>query len=404
MNGPGAEATLSYALLVLFYAGSAYGWFRRTGSLFHPTVVHSLSWLLPIAWHWAYSDEFAPISASLALLLASASVAFFVPFAPPGPAPALSPRPVSLPRLSGTTTAALVGVFLLPLVSLVLAIQLVGSVSDMALVTLRESFVGEAHAPSIGIGIIFPVVMGAAFYVWNGAASRPLKILAGVSAVVMAVLSTSKIYFFILLSLMLVRAIEEPPGVVVKRLVKAAVLGLAAFMLLHLALGKFIGAESVVTTGDMLRAAMLTLAIYFGGSISTLDMELSFRNQLPDGYLYLDFPWLAKAIGTPMATDEKILPFVFIPELGANVFSGYAPVLHEFGFLGVVLFMLLLGILYSALYEGSTDPGGRFLYGFALFPLVFLFHNEFFLMSANMWIGFVFVSWALSWKLAADRA
>jgi oligosaccharide repeat unit polymerase len=401
MNGTDSQATLAYAFLLLFYAGSAHAWFRRTGSLFHPAVVHALGWLVPIAWHWVYSDEFTPISGSLAVLLVAASVAFFVPLLHDAPSPAPLARPP--PRFVPTRieTAALIGVFLLPLVSLVLAVRLVGSVADLALVTLRESFVGESRPPSIGIGIIFPVVAGAAFLVWNASTNRLLKILAAVSVVAMAVLTTSKIYFFILLSLMLVPAIDEPPVVVVRRLAKAGALGLAAFMLLHLALGKFIGVESVVTPGDMVQSALLTLAIYFGGSISALDLELSLRNHIPDGYLYLDFPSVARALGRSVTTDEKILPFVFIPELGANVFTGYAPVLHEFGLLGVVLFMLLLGALYDALYEGRHLPGGRFLYGFALFPLVFLFHNEFFLMSVNMWIGFACVAWALSRVLRA---
>ena len=85
-----------------------------------------------------------------------------------------------------------------------------------------------------------------------------------------------------------------------------------------------------------------------------------------------------------------------------NVFTGYAPVLHEFGWAGLALFMVGLGLAYYVLYGYRARPSGRFLYAFSLFPLAFLFFADFFVMASFIWIGFLFSSALLSRVLEVD--
>ena len=241
-------------MLVLAYAGSAYGWYRRMNSLVHPAVVHSLSWLVPIFWLWLFSDDLSPISSRLAILLLGASAAFFQPFVWL-PRCEIEARPLRarLPWTRGVTVA-LCATFLLPLTSAMLAYRGLGQQGGLSLAGLRESLTGEAQAPSIGVGYFFPLVVGAMFFAQQACPYRWLRIMSVVSAGMMALLTTSKIYFLITLFVLAVPSRKVSTTVVLRRLASGGVVGLAIFAALHLALGKIIGFDDSFTVGDTARA------------------------------------------------------------------------------------------------------------------------------------------------------
>lgn len=231
-----------------------------------------------------------------------------------------------------------------------------------------------------GIGYVYPLGVSA----WFLARIRNdvyIKYIFGVLIFVLSLMTTSKI--FVLMYFMFL----VPVGYSISRpkflhVVAIALTSLLVFSLMHIALEKLINPEQ-----GILYSLYTTFSTYLLGGLAGFQMYESGYAYFPSNVVWKpvgDFvPWL---IDVP---SSAILPWIDVGYWYTNTYTAFAYWLDGFGLVGFIGFVFALGFFGKQLSD-SKHVFGLLLERVFLFSLLIVYHQDFFLSSIKVWIGFVF--------------
>lgn len=252
-----------------------------------------------------------------------------------------------------------------------------------AAIDFRKLIVGDdgAEKLALGIGISFPLACACWTYSRANEMTWQARLWAGVSGL-LAFMSTSKV-FIVLFILYLAPWHRDSPVRPVTVLYITAV-ALACFSALHIVLDKIIWVDDE----SLVESLFLTLSTYILSGIAGLQLVLDGKIALPENVLWISISDITPGlISTP---DSAILPWSEIGKWFGNVYSAFAYWLEGLGSGGPEIMASILGIIYGITFSKNQTKsiGMRFFRAFSLFPLLLIYHQEFFFASIKMWIAF----------------
>jgi hypothetical protein len=360
-------------IVLLTYAAAADRPFRDS-----PERLFALWWGILLGGYVLFAEDFVPLTVAFQLYL----LAFFASFAvtvrlwargTPAPVPA---REVAVdPRL---VWAAIV----VALVPFLLAGRVLNSASD--LMDFRMLLIGdEVHErQSIGIGFAFPIACGG-WYVARYGKHRLLAWLGGLAVFGLSVLSTSKI--FLVLFLLFLIPWWDLKARMARWVVGLAMLGLGVFFGSQVLLEKF---SSSPDDSGLAFALGNTLRVYLFGGVAAFQQVLTGAADFPQGAMWKPIGDVAPGLVT--VPESSILPWTEVGTWQTNVYSAFGYWFDALGFPSAAIMGVALGALYgSAFRDSSPSMPAAFYRTFLLFPLLFTFHQDFFLPSLAMHVGFL---------------
>jgi len=346
--------------------------------------IFAVEWIFLLSIYLMYQKEFVPLSNHFSFVF----LMFFVPFVLADYYWSKTIHYIPEIRFPAVISANLF--FMLAcaaaVLSVGLAVHAVRSIGVASFAGFRELFVGsdEIGPVSIGTGVSFPLVCGA-WYLSRVMEKRYVSLLFGFLAIILAILTTSKVFLFIALIYAVPLASNGKPTMTAKTFINIAVAALVTFALLHLFLGKIAG---IPGQQGILEGLMVTLRVYLLGAIAGLQHVLDGTFIYPHNQMWIFvanlFPDFVEAPKT------IILPWSSIGIWETNVYSAFASWYEAVGVLGLAVIGFLLGSFYAWLFRSCSTL--LFLRIFSLFPLLFMFHQDFFFESVRIWIGFSFVA------------
>jgi hypothetical protein len=343
-------------------------------------------WVILLTLYLIFESEFVPLSTESVLYITVFFVCFFLAYEV-GLTIRLPPvAPPFVVRGSYIMLFALVA----GSVSIALGVHhalTLGITSAMEYRYLYDAELAGAPAISNRIGISFPLACAA----WMLARSNNQRALSGMFAVlalVLAVLSTSKI--FILLWLLYSVPHIGMQGPRTRTILITAGVGLAAFAFMHLVLGKVLGDVS----DGIIEGLLLTLKTYLLGGLAGMQLVVSGEAVFPENAMWKALGDLLP--GSIRVPESAILPWIQTGVWHGNAYSAFSYWVDAFGWLSSIGIGLVLGTAYGAVQSASSSLAMSYFRTFAIFPLLFLFHQDFFVPSVFMWIAFT-LSTVLLW-------
>jgi hypothetical protein len=259
---------------------------------------------------------------------------------------------------------------------------------------LRASLGSGADAPSTGIAVSFPMT-STAWLLARLTGDRKVAILFACLTFTLAVATTSKV--FILIGLVQLLQLERNWSVrdMIRVGLAVGVVGLAAFVILHLALGK-------VVQGDASLAVLLsrTLLTYVLSGIAGLNVLFQQDAVFPGNSMWItvarSLPW------TVDVPDSAILPWVRLGDWNGNVYTAFAYWLDGWGTAGFTAWAAVLGIMVRTL-RNRTDIASQTCFRLLVFSVFMAFHQDFLLPSIYLWVAFaVAAAIAMQVRLGSD--
>jgi oligosaccharide repeat unit polymerase len=276
--------------------------------------------------------------------------------------------------------------YLASILSFILLINSGDKFTDLMSLRTLVTPEGSEERLSIGVGFSLPLTLTA----WILARSKDKKresYLLGIISFFLAVITTSKIFIMICL------LFSIPINIKIKRIsfekiFKIGIISVFGFALLHIALGKFVESDE-----GLIDSAYKTLISYMLSGIAGFSLYINNEAQFPVNAIW-------KPIGDIFPTlidvpESNILPWIQIGDWYGNVYTGLAYWIDGFGYLGMILFIGIIGLTSKIIYSTSSVtmiPIQRlFLFGILITP-----HQDSFLSSIKIWIGFLICSIILS--------
>jgi hypothetical protein len=146
-------------------------------------------------------------------------------------------------------------------------------------------------------------------------------------------------------------------------------------------LGKLLTSDE----GFFLKSLWLTLATYLMSGLAGLALFVQGKTEFPHNAIWKQLSnFLPGVIRVP---DSSILPWVAIGDWFGNVYSGLAYWLDAFGVLGTLIYIAILSALARQIFS-RVGLSWIFLQRLFFFSIMMSFHQDFFLASAQVWIGF----------------
>lgn len=344
-----------------------------------PTIIISLQWLILIAaYHATSMASHQPINLIFYLILL-----IFVTFMAIGEltgraAPKLQPLNI---KIINKEITYMIGALLFT-ISLAIAYSTISKNTFTSALEFRDSLFytsnGEDRA-SFGVGLAFPIA-AAAYLIAKSEGDRKTKYTFMAAMIILAVLSTSKMYLFLFIFFLM----PETKKLRIKHTIIAVSALTLMFAASHIVLQKF----SSDPGEGLIQALLKTLEVYLLSGIAAFQKVLEGTAYLPElRSLYGLNQILPLDIhGVP---DSNILEFTTI-ESGwqTNVYTAMGVWWNDFGYTGVAIISTFIGFAYQKIWEGRSLQS-KYLTAFSLFPLLFTFFDDYFLMSLKMWVAFI---------------
>jgi oligosaccharide repeat unit polymerase len=238
----------------------------------------------------------------------------------------------------------------------------------------------EQSVPTFGVGVSFPLTMGALFLAKARREAWTARLFALVGAL-LALLTTSKI-FLLLFVLFLLPVSIDWRNLKYRPLVKYAVAALALVVGLHVVLGKVVDLGEV----SLGRALALTLGSYVSSGLAGLELYVDGVAEFPENALWQQLGSVLP--GVIRVPDSPILPWVQVGNWNTNTYTAFSYWIDGLGLLGAVGFAFLVGWIGGRLLR-LESLGGRFVTRFYVFGVLFLFHQDFFLSAFVMWFAYL---------------
>lgn len=368
---------------------------------FHPGIVHGALWLAISMGYLFFQPELNSISMRAIFALALGIVAFSVGIA----------YGARFSILKGQSPAAIGYTLLIPLPAIIVIISLIGLVMVVfqAIEYVRpyaNSFtrpngtivlIGDQYSwysilrwelilnrkGSLGIGsyVLNFCFAGAAYLILYSRRVRlthwlwPTLALASAFALV----STGRTFMLLLACIILGAAMPKNSHVKYMVAATAISLGVVAFFLLPWLQGRFILAD---------RAFVATALSYFLMPMAAFDYLVTAELPATWGGLTFRTPLaVLRALGASVTVPELIQPFVKVPA-EINVYTVFSSYYRDFGLIGIVVFMLLLGALHGWVFRHLKTGMPIFIVANALLFYALLmqfFHDQYFSLMSQ-WI------------------
>ena len=238
---------------------------------------------------------------------------------------------------------------------------------------------GEMSVPTFGVGVSFPLTMGALFLA-RARGERWKAVSFGVAGGLLALLTTSKI-FILLYVLFLLPVNLDWRAMRFRPLLRYAVIAVALVAALHLALGKVVGLGET----SIVEALAITLASYVGSGLAGLELYVDDVANFPANALWQQIGGLLP--GVISVPESPILPWVQVGGWDTNTYTAFSYWIDGLGLPGAVGFAVLVGWLGGRMLR-LQGLGARFITRFYVFGVFFLFHQDFFLSALVMWFAY----------------
>jgi oligosaccharide repeat unit polymerase len=340
----------------------------------------ALEWIILISAYLVYQSEFVPLKSAFLIYSSVFFVCFFLAYEV-GIRIRLAPirPPVAVPPAYVFVVAMVAGA-----VSIGLGIFHATSTGIVSAIEYRELFSPEVGSTPLSnrIGISFPLVCAA--WLLARLQGRPgLSMVFGAVAVTLAVLSTSKI--FLVLCVLYAFSEQNSPWRL-RRVFLLIAVGLGLFAGLHIMLEKVVGDLE----GDALSSLVKTLRVYLLGGIAGFQQFVETDSFFPRNALWKPLgDLIAESISVP---STPILPWSQIGEWYGNVYTAFAYWVEAFGWGSCIGVGVVLGTLYGLIQNAPATPSGTYFRVFSIFPLLFIFHQDFYLASLHVWVAFIAAS------------
>lgn len=176
------------------------------------------------------------------------------------------------------------------------------------------------------------------------------------------------------------------------RKVKTRILGVLMVLFLGLTV-IFSGLRSSSGDTENVDAAKI-LSVYTLSPIVAFDKEAdnTHNHNLGGEKTFRFFYQVANKLGVNVDVDNTVQPFINVP-YSTNVYTIFYQYYKDFGFLGIFIFGLINGFIYSFIYSKiNIKPAFRIMYAYCAVTLILQFFNEIF------WVTFSIVIqvWVLS--------
>jgi oligosaccharide repeat unit polymerase len=168
-------------------------------------------------------------------------------------------------------------------------------------------------------------------------------------------------------------------------------IGLLLFASVGIALGK--GGTLGNTVADNFSTMRESLALYSVGGIPTLNSYLD--NRPPDLEMGVNslrsvFAVL-QVLGLQNTAAPLVQPYIDIP-MPMNVYTVYHPYIKDFGLLGGILVLFVLGFVHGVVYRRATQPNPPaiwvFLFAVSVFPLAMQAFQDVYFSLLALWIQY----------------
>lgn len=362
----------------------------------HPAPMHAAVWTLVCATYLLFPHRMRPLSPEVFMLIVLSIASFsLAAVIHPGSRPTSA---INTPRHYRVTiwrellfAAALLGFGPFLLKAQALAQSAPYTESDF--INLRIALTGALDdAQSFGLlGYLIPVSFASTFvelasskkrlFGWRGWISLLLS-------VVYALLSTGRTYFFLLVTALAFIALLQRRARLTQIAGAALVLLSAAFFGLGMLANK-IGAD---TPNIDALSATDALMLYLLGGIAAFDLTLLAPPSLQWGLNAMRTPLaVLQALGADVTVLPLVKEYVNVP-VPTNVYSALQPYHADFGWLGIVGFYALFGLLHGRLYRAArrpdADPRVIVYASMAMYPLLLQFFQDQYLSLLSTWITF----------------
>jgi hypothetical protein len=338
------------------------------------------TWLLLLTGYEVLGDGFVPLSGAFLAIFAS----FFVTFAAfhwLGREAARALPSLTFPQLIHPDAVIALGI-LASVATIAMALGAARSAEILTVMDFRDLFSDAEGVPaSVGVGVAFPLAC-CSWHVARKHQRSRLAWLLGLLVLTVAITSTSKI--FLLLFFLFLLPWGEGAGRLRRWGIVGGLCAICAFGLSHVLLEKFSSSPEERLIG----ALADTLKVYVFGGIAGFQRVLAGAASFPEGAMWKPVGDLFP--GTIQVPRSAILPWTTIGNWETNVYSAFAYWYDAFDAAAGVVAGSALGVLYGIMF-GREGPGlaSGFIRIYLLFPLLFMFHQDFFLPSMLGHIGFL---------------
>ncbi|WP_397534566.1 O-antigen polymerase [Roseateles sp.] len=390
------EAAVLFLLLLTMAAiGLTSAIFTR--DRLHPAPMHAAVWTLVCATYLLFPHRLRPLSPEVFMLIvlaiASFSLAAVIRPADPPNGALRSPRRYRVTIWREVLfTVALLG--FVPFLLKAQALAQSAPYTESDFINLRIALTGALDdAQTFGLlGYLIPVSFASTFvelasskkrlFGWRGWISLLLS-------VVYALMSTGRTYFFLLVTALAFIALLQHRA----RLAQIASAALLLFSLAFFGLGMLANKIGADTPNIDALSAVDALMLYLLGGIAAFDLTLGAPPALEWGLNAMRTPLaVLQALGADVTVVPLVKEYVNVP-LPTNVYSALQPYHADFGWLGIVGFYALCGLLHGRLYRAAqrpeADPRVIIYASMAMYPLLLQFFQDQYLSLLSTWVTFV---------------
>lgn len=362
----------------------------------HPAPLHAAVWTLVCATYLLFPHRLRPLSPEVFMLIVLA-IASFSLAAVIHPGEQMSGVSTSPRRYRVTIWRELLfAVALLGFGPFLLKAQALAQsapYTESDFINLRIALTGALDdAQTFGLlGYLIPVSFASTFVELASSKKRMFGWRGWISlllSVVYALLSTGRTYFFLLVTALAFIALLQRRA----RLAQIAGAALLLFSAAFFGLGMLANKIGADTPNIDALSAVDALMLYLLGGIAAFDLTLVAPPSLQWGLNAMRTPLaVLQALGADVTVVPLVKEYVNVP-LPTNVYTALQPYHADFGWLGIVGFYALCGLLHGRLYRAArrpdADPRIIIYASMAMYPLLLQFFQDQYLSLLSTWVTF----------------
>ncbi len=379
------QLMLAASLLFLAVALAA---FKRDA--LHPACLQAGLWGLVCLAYLTTSHPFRAVSLDTIVLIVGASLAFAIA----GLTPAKTQVNVTQHFETTFLRPLLFWLALLALPAFVMrgiAIAQTAELTDSTFINLRLALTNEdGDLQSYG-AFAYLIAVACTSAMVELAASRrrsfDLKFWIALAVAVCYTLSSAgrTALFFLLIALSFIALLQRR----VKPLQMLGVFGVVA-SLTFIGIGMLLNKIGSDLPNANALGALDSFALYLLSGLAAFDLTSQQPRALGLGVeVFRSIPAVLSTLGFKVEVVSTIKEFVYVPE-PTNVYTVFYPYARDFGALGVIAFLALLGGVHALLYRSAQqgNPRSLILYATSMYPLFMQFFDDQYFSLMSMWITY----------------
>lgn len=259
--------------------------------------------------------------------------------------------------------------------------------NDLAsLMMFRGSVSGDDAKVLLGVGLSFPFTLAAWYITKNH--NNNLSSLFFLLAIMLAIISTTKIFLFILVFYSLYFS-----NVSVSKVIFSLLILIALFFLSHLLLEKF----SSNPEDGLFVALWNTFLVYLYGGIAGFENLLNNKIEINEFTMFKSIEGLVSIFGFYNLPDTAILPWTRIGVWNTNVYTAFGYWYALMGYFYLFIAPLILGAYYAFFFTKSEVSNHfEFYKPFLYFCLAFIYMGDQFIPAITMHLIYIFTSTIVS--------